>query len=105
MNQPSRQIRQAHYKHAQGKKGVAPLIIIVIATLVIGAGVGGFLVFQEKKILSSEKTGQQEEPLKKTEKETQLPETRVVENNVPIQFTGSDLLPPCSDTTATNCRG
>jgi hypothetical protein len=44
------------------QKGFAPLIIIVIATLVIGAGVGGFLVLREKKTLFSEKTVQQEIP-------------------------------------------
>ncbi len=36
------------------QKGFAPLIIIVIATLVISAGVGGFFVFREKKMSSSE---------------------------------------------------
>lgn len=46
MNQPIRQ--------AQGKQGFAPLIIIVIATLVVGAGVSGFLVFREKSRSSSE---------------------------------------------------
>ncbi|MDP3725716.1 MAG: hypothetical protein Q8R36_00790 [bacterium] len=47
------------------QKGFAPLIIIVIVTLVIGAGVGGFLVLREKKIPSfeNEKTVQQEVPL------------------------------------------
>ena len=42
-------------------KGFAPLIIIIIATLVIGVGVGGFLLFREKKISSfeNEKTAQQ----------------------------------------------
>ncbi len=30
------------------QKGVVPLIIIVIATLVIGVGAGGFLLFPEK---------------------------------------------------------
>ena len=54
MNQP---IRQAH-----GKRGFAPLIIIVII-LVIGAGVGGFLVFRKNIIPSSEngKASQQKE--------------------------------------------
>jgi len=35
------------------QKGFAPLIIIIIATLVIGAGVGGFLIYQKQKISSS----------------------------------------------------
>lgn len=42
------------------QKGFAPLIIIVIATLVISAGVGGFLLLPEKKTSSSEKMAQQE---------------------------------------------
>ena len=45
-----------------GRQGFATLIIIVIATLVIGAGVSGFLVFREKRMPSSEneKTARQE---------------------------------------------
>jgi hypothetical protein len=56
MNHPIRQ--------TQGEKGFAPLIIIIVATLVISAGVGGLLLFQEKKISPSEnkKTAQQEVP-------------------------------------------
>ena len=76
MNQSIRQVQQAHRKQARGEKamstgrqGFAPLIIIVIATLVIGAGIGGFLVFPEKKVPPSEnkKTTQQEMSLQKTE--------------------------------------
>ncbi len=36
------------------KKGFAPLIIIVIVTVVIGAGVGGFFILREKKMPSFE---------------------------------------------------
>ncbi len=49
-------------RQAGGRQGFAPLMIIIIATLVIGAGVGGFLVLREKRTLSSEKTMQQEIP-------------------------------------------
>lgn len=56
------------------QKGFAPLIVIVIATLVIGAGVGSFLVLREKKVPSSEKMVQQEVSPQKTEHEIPLPE-------------------------------
>src|SRR3989344_9108948 len=91
MNQSIRQVQQAHRKQARGEKamstgrqGFAPLIIIVIATLVIGAGIGGFLVFPEKKVPPSEnkKTTQQEMSLQKTE-EARPPETHITKN-VPI---------------------
>ena len=44
------------------QKGFAPFIIIIIATLAIGFGVGGFLVFREKKmpLSENEKTVRQE---------------------------------------------
>lgn len=37
-------------------KGFAPIIVIIIAMIIIGIGVGGFLVFRGEKIPSSEKT-------------------------------------------------
>jgi len=67
MNQPIRQ--------AQGKQGFSQLIVIVIATLVIGAGVGGFLVFREKKIPSSEKVEDVANPIKPTQSPTQSIQT------------------------------
>ena len=41
------------------QKGFAPLIVIVISTLVIGAGVGGFLIFRGEKELSSQSAAPQ----------------------------------------------
>jgi hypothetical protein len=57
-----------------GRQGFIPLIIILIATLVIGAGVGGFLALREKKMPVPEKTVQPEIPLQKAQEKTQLPE-------------------------------
>ena len=37
------------WKNIRSEKGSAPLIIIIIATLVIGAGIGGFLMFQKQE--------------------------------------------------------
>ena len=76
-------------------KGFAPLIIIVITTLVIGAGIGGFLVLREKKIPppENEKTARQEESLQKqkTKLGIQLPETSSTEDTIsPIE----SALPP-----------
>ena len=72
------------------QKGFAPLIIIIIAILVISAGIGGFLVLREKKILFSEneKTIQQEKSLQKIEGGTQPPATHVKEDIIsPIKET------------------
>lgn len=44
----------------RSEKGFALIIIIIIATLVIGAGVGGFLILREKKAPPSQKTISQE---------------------------------------------
>ena len=62
MKQPVRSLDYARDKQVQGERGFAPLIIIVII-LVIGAGVGGFLVLREKKtpFTENEKTSQQKE--------------------------------------------
>ncbi|MEK7481034.1 MAG: hypothetical protein AAB604_02955 [Patescibacteria group bacterium] len=62
-------------RQAGGRQGFAPLIIIIIATIVIGAGVGGFLVLREKKMPASEKTVQPQIPLQKVGEEIPLPET------------------------------
>ncbi len=41
------------------QKGFTPLIIIVIATVIIGAGIGGFLVFRDKKTPSPQEVSPQ----------------------------------------------
>lgn len=47
-------------RQAQSKKGFSQVILLGIVAVLVLAGSGGFLVFREKKLLSSEKTVQQE---------------------------------------------
>lgn len=67
------------------QRGFAPLVIIIIATILIGAGVGSFFVFREKKMLSSEKG------------KTRLSETNAVEEvKSPIEPTTQLLQVPAT---------
>ncbi|MBI3443375.1 hypothetical protein HY008_01765, partial [Candidatus Woesebacteria bacterium] len=59
------------------QKGFAPLIIIIIATLVISAGVGGFLVLREKKIPFSEKIEDVANPIEPTPSPVSPPAVQV----------------------------
>ncbi|TSC89130.1 MAG: Uncharacterized protein G01um10143_511 [Parcubacteria group bacterium Gr01-1014_3] len=55
MNQPIRQIRQAHRKQAQGERGFAPLILIIIGAIVVAVG-GGFFYYQQSTDINKEYT-------------------------------------------------
>ena len=94
------------------QKGFIPLVVVIIAVLVAGAGVGGFLVLREKKMSSfeNEKTVQQKEYSENTENPVEPTPTLVAVGgsssnapHVPTPLSNNDPLPPCLSPTATNC--